>query len=375
MHPRISVNALSSWHWTLQQDIAHWAAAGITRVGVPLATVDADPDGVRRLQEAPVVVDNVVVSKVFTLGDDSCWPSEQDHLRAQLDVAAALGARVCYVTTGPSRSRMTANESIDAFCRAVTPMVDEARRRGVVLAVEQNHAMTHEAGCIHSFRDLRMVADRTGIGMVVEVQNCWQDYGISDALREAAADVALVQVSDFVVGTETRLTRACPGDGDIPLAPILGALVDGGYPATFDIEVLGPLVEAMGYPVAIERSLRWLTAFLETTSSADETVGSRAVQMYGARVQGVCCMTNVTTERRADVADEAGMGFAGDMLFAPDEHEFRAEFRRWLDDNPPPRAPHAIHQTYVDEYLAWYRVLSAAGYGALHWPVEHGGGG
>ncbi len=70
-----------------------------------------------------------------------------------------------------------------------------------------------------------------------------------------------------------------------------------------------------------------------------------------------------------------GMGFAGDRLFAPEEDDFRAEFRAWLDDHRPPPAPHAITQAYVDEYLAWYGVLSAAGYGALNWPVEHGGGG
>jgi sugar phosphate isomerase/epimerase len=65
----------------------------------------------------------------------------------------------------------------------------------------------------------------------------------------------LVQVSDFVVGTLATPDRAVPGDGDIPLGRIVAGLVDSGYDGVFDLEVIGPRIEAEGYEPAIRRGL------------------------------------------------------------------------------------------------------------------------
>lgn len=68
----------------------------------------------------------------------------------------------------------------------------------------------------------------------------------------------------------------------------------------------------------------------------------------------------------------SGLGFVGDRLFDADEERFREEFSAWLDAHPPPvgevSTPGAI-----EVHRAWQGIAAAAGYGALHWPVEHGG--
>ena len=53
------------------------------------------------------------------------------------------------------------------------------------------------------------------------------------------------------------------GDGDIPLRRILGGLLDAGYRGFFELEILGPRIEAEGYESAVRRSLAHLGTLLE----------------------------------------------------------------------------------------------------------------
>ena len=54
------------------------------------------------------------------------------------------------------------------------------------------------------------------------------------------------------------MNRRVLGDGDIPLEWLLGHLLDAGFAGYFEIETLGPAIEAEGYGPAIARSLAWL---------------------------------------------------------------------------------------------------------------------
>ena len=56
----------------------------------------------------------------------------------------------------------------------------------------------------------------------------------------------LVQVSDYVLGDRTAPCRAVPGDGAIPLERILGDVLDAGYGGVFDLELVGPRIDAEG---------------------------------------------------------------------------------------------------------------------------------
>ena len=67
-----------------------------------------------------------------------------------------------------------------------------------------------------------------------------------------------------------------------------------------------------------------------------------------------------------------------DLRFNADELAFREEVRAFFRAN----VPSDIREKMVDgEHLAkdhfvrWTRILAAKGWGAPHWPVEHGGTG
>ena len=65
-----------------------------------------------------------------------------------------------------------------------------------------------------------------------------------------------------------------------------------------------------------------------------------------------------------------------DLTLESQHEAFRDEVRSWLRahvPNPPLDPPGT--QSAFDAHVAWERELHAAGYGAIHWPVEYGGRG
>jgi sugar phosphate isomerase/epimerase len=74
-------------------------------------------------------------------------------------------------------------------------------------------------------------------------------------VRAGVDRIALVQLSDFRVGTLCTPDRLVPGDGDIPLARIVGTLLDAGYEGAFDIELVGPRIDEEGYDSAVPRAV------------------------------------------------------------------------------------------------------------------------
>jgi sugar phosphate isomerase/epimerase len=75
--------------------------------------------------------------------------------------------------------------------------------------------------------------------------------------------LALVQVSDYEVGTFDTPNRSVIGDGDVPLERLLAIVLDAGYDGLFDLEIIGPRIEAEGHSSATCRSLERLTEMLD----------------------------------------------------------------------------------------------------------------
>jgi alkylation response protein AidB-like acyl-CoA dehydrogenase len=60
---------------------------------------------------------------------------------------------------------------------------------------------------------------------------------------------------------------------------------------------------------------------------------------------------------------------------SPEDAAFRAEARSWLADHAPGRLPTHEEPGYLDAAKGWQAQLADAGWGAITWPVEHGGRG
>jgi sugar phosphate isomerase/epimerase len=111
---------------------------------------------------------------------------------------------------------------------------------------------------LHSFHDALDFADQIGlpeVGVVLELNNAWIERHLDANLRTRTGRIAVVQVSDFAVGTLRASERVMIGDGDIPLRRLVHALAAAGYDGWYDIELLGPAIEAAGYETVVPCAL------------------------------------------------------------------------------------------------------------------------
>jgi sugar phosphate isomerase/epimerase len=260
----VSLSAISTFRWGLDEDLAFYAEAGITAIGASLAKLEAYglDAGAARVRDAGLRVTNLIGIGPFVLEDRAQWPGQQDRVRRALDAAEATGAECLILTTGPA-GRLRWEDAADALAEALGPIVAEADRRGVAFGLEHTNSLRVDVGFVHTLRDAVDLARRLGVGVCVELNACWAERGLAATIRDGLDTFRIVQVSDYAVGTLSTPNRLVPGDGDIPLERIIGELLAAGYTGAFDLELIGPRIDEEGYAPACRRAVDQLGALLD----------------------------------------------------------------------------------------------------------------
>jgi sugar phosphate isomerase/epimerase len=265
MHPRVSLSAISTFRWDLDEDLAFYERAGITAIGASLAKLEAFgvEDGVRRLRDTGLRITNLIGLGPFHLDDPAQWPSQRARVERALDAASALEAECMILTTGPA-GPLSWEDAADALESAIAPVVAEAAARGIPFGLEHTNSLRVDVGFVHSLADVVDLARRLGTGVCVETNACWAERGLGETIAAGVDTFRIVQVSDFAVGTLSTPNRLVPGDGDIPLERILGQVLAAGYDGCFDLELIGPRIDEEGYESACTRAIASLGALLES---------------------------------------------------------------------------------------------------------------
>jgi len=189
----------------------------------------------------------------------SCY---RDGISDSVAFSAAVGADVLYVPTGSAGS-VPWEEAAETYCADMAPLVARAEALGVRLATEPTNPLRSDVSFVHTVRDAIDLARMAGIGIVVDVYSAWYERGLEQLVRKNIDLVVLVQICDYKLGTFDMPNRCAVGDGDIPVERLMAMVLDAGYAGPFDLEILGPVIEAEGYRAPIERSLERAGAMLE----------------------------------------------------------------------------------------------------------------
>jgi hypothetical protein len=128
MHPRISINTISSLTWPLVDDLALLDRLGATRLGFPLLKIENDVEsGVEEIRQTGIEVACVAAS---TAEASLLDPEDAlEALRPAIDVADALGSPLCYFTSGRTPERMSTDDAFAALVAALPPSVAYAADR------------------------------------------------------------------------------------------------------------------------------------------------------------------------------------------------------------------------------------------------------
>jgi sugar phosphate isomerase/epimerase len=262
MHPRLSVSEMCTYPWPLADELELWDELGVRQVGLISAKVDAfgREAAIAAIRQRSMVA-TTVITGMFDLSDPTGWDTTRKTVNEAIDLSAELGG--CTYFTPGRRDGRSFDDLAAALADAVAPCAAYAEQRGVRLAIEPS--LRTDVSFVHTLRDGTDVAVRAGIDVIADVGNCWMERDAEDAVRRAGSRIAVVQLSDAVYGTTHHPSpggRVVPGDGDLALEAFIAAALDTGYAGPFELEVVGPAIDAEGHGPALRRSVERANALL-----------------------------------------------------------------------------------------------------------------
>jgi sugar phosphate isomerase/epimerase len=257
--PRFSLNEVTTLGWPLERDLEAYVAAGVPALGVSVRKLETAglARGIRLIRDAGLPVSCLTSSGPIPLDRPDAAATALARARDHLGAAAELGASCLMLLPGASPELAWEDAALRAR-EHVEGLVGVAGRLGVRLALEPVSQLRMDLCFLHSFHDALDFADAIGapeVGVVLELNNAWIERGLAANLATRTNRIAIVQVSDFKVGTLQASDRVMMGDGDIPLRRLVHAIRDAGYAGWWDIELLGPAIEAEGYDAVVPRAL------------------------------------------------------------------------------------------------------------------------
>jgi sugar phosphate isomerase/epimerase len=256
MHSRLTIlSRVLERSGTLEHDLEQLAGGGAERVGLaPRQLLEGGLDAsLETLRRSRIEITHLGHGPFVPIAEPTRYDRARAALRRSLDLAAAVDARCVYGPAGGAPA-LEWEDAAAAFARAIAPAAQHARAAGVGLLLEPTISLFADVSMLQTLHDTVDLAERCGVGICLDIQHCWTERNLRDAIRRAIPLTGLVQLSDWVPGNRHHF-RAVPGDGVIPLTRIVGWILEAGYTGLFDLEVYAEPGIAAGETIAraIER--------------------------------------------------------------------------------------------------------------------------
>jgi sugar phosphate isomerase/epimerase len=264
MHPRVCLHQVAFVDQSTTAFIEHCRAIGVGPMTL-VTPLLMKPGGLEEAQAALAAGGPYAhtINHPFATFPDLAGDGDLtvERLIEAIGMAATLGAPNIYLVTG-GRGPLSWEDAAHRFSRLVARCLNEARARNVQLLVETASDFNVDIHIAHTLADTIRLAEMADIGLCLELHACWFEAGLREKFMRAASFTHLVQVSDYVLGDRSAPCRAVPGDGVIPLEQLIGDVLDTGYSGVFDLELVGPRIQAEGAAAATTRAAEKLSEIL-----------------------------------------------------------------------------------------------------------------
>jgi len=273
VHPAAVVNPLADMGAPLEAELELCAELGGAKYGLSLKKLARWDGHLTSLADRIAYVHH---SRLFTLDDESAWPAERAALTRTLELAHQIRAPAILAVTGPAGSLRTWEQALAAFTAAYQPLADRAEALGVRVCVEQTNVLRQDISFVSTLPDLALLAEASGVSLCLDMFWSWRERALSASLRACGPHTGLVQLADAVPTTVSMPDRVVPGDGTIPLGWLVEQVAAAGYRGYFDVELLGPRIDAEGARQAVTRGVRHVSDLLYRSYPALRPAGIQA---------------------------------------------------------------------------------------------------
>ncbi len=260
----LSINELTTYRWSFEEDVLRYRAAGISAIGVwrtKLADY-GEERGAELLAESGMTVSNLFWAGGFTGGEAASVSEMIADAEEAIELAARLDAG-CLVLHSGGRAGHTHRHARRLFEDALNVLDPIAVELGVTLAIEPMHAAVAERCTL--FTTIEQTIDAIESAGCRATKLVFDTYHLGHGrmshrrFAEVAPRVAIVHLADSRRTPRGEQNRCRMGSGVLPLADIVAALVDGGYRGYYDVELFGEDVESLDYMELISHSQRTLS--------------------------------------------------------------------------------------------------------------------
>jgi sugar phosphate isomerase/epimerase len=257
--PRLSMNEMTTFRWSFEEDVQHYKEAGYPAIGVwrqKLADF-GEERGIELLHESGLGVSNLMWAGGFTGSDGHTHRESIDDALEAIRLAGAMRAGSLVVYTG-SRAGHTVNHARRLLLTALKELAPVAEQQGLRLALEPMHSScAHEWTFLTGLDDALALLDQVGspaVQLAYDTYHLGWQPGAAERIRDFVHRVAVVHLADGNFPSDSEQTRTRLGEGQVPLAEILAAFHQAGYDGDYDIELIGPDLEHTDYAELLAHS-------------------------------------------------------------------------------------------------------------------------
>lgn len=249
---RLSMNEMTTYRWSFEEDVAQYANAGIQGIGVWRQKLSdfGEEKGIELLEESGLQVSNLLWAGGFTGSDGRTLRESIEDAEEAVRLAAEMNAG-CLVVYSGGRAGHTHNHArrlVKEAMKELAPLTDELN---VTLALEPMHlGCATEWTFLTSLDDTLALLDMVGspkLKLTFDTYHLGQSPQVVERLAEVADRIAVVHLGDGKSPPNHEQNRSRLGEGAIPLKEIVGALTAAGYDRFYDVELMGEDLEAADY--------------------------------------------------------------------------------------------------------------------------------
>jgi sugar phosphate isomerase/epimerase len=266
----LSMNELTTYRWSLGQDLDNYRDAGYSGIGVwrnKLSDENED-QAIERLTASGLTVTNVSWAGGFTGSDGRSLADSVDDAASAIRLAGAVMAG-CLVIYSGGRNNHTYRHAGRLLRMALDELLPLAEMWEVPLAVEPMHPACASdwtfLTSLESAIDLVEQVDSPFLKVAYDTYHFPLGSRRGHLLNALAPHLGIVFLGDRLQPASAEQERCRLGHGRLPLVDIVSTLQDAGYAGAYDVKLMGPDIETCDYWTLLEHSQ---TAFGELSPVA-----------------------------------------------------------------------------------------------------------
>jgi len=244
---QFGISEFTTWPWSFEQDVERYARLGVDAIEVCEFKLDQKriAEQLTMIKQQGLRISSVQPS-VRTLYPSSSQPEPKDvpdrmkRFQQTIERFGDVASGLPFVTNTGIPPKGNIQQVLDTAVSEYRAAADFAAQRGARVALEPlNAAIMNVESAIWTLEqgmELVEAVDRPNFGLCLDAWNIWQNAGIIDAIQACGDRIFVVQLSDWRTPRSLQ-DRLIPGQGAIPLPPMLRAIHEAGYRGPYVVEI------------------------------------------------------------------------------------------------------------------------------------------